>query len=520
MQGSVFTSTCVPAAFLGFAALGIKTAIRYSPWLEEASTSSAMANNSVFMSSGALIGFFVIFRTQLSYSRFWEGCTSIKLMQSEYFATGSGLVAFCRGSKADPGLVRGFQVEALCLLSMLHAVCLRMLQHNEACNSQEVLDVEQWGADIWRAIETENSKVELIMQWVQALIVDAQQSNIITVPAPVLSRVFQNLSNGLTAYYSASRISEVPYPFPFAQTTEVLLWVFAILSPFAACAYTQHEIGAFILCFLSNLMLFSLNQIAVELEDPYGTDPNDLDLDMLQMEINDKLLMLLSHKAENSPKIHAFSNPCWSCMGKTSNVPYKSSFFGRMTKVGQTNSDTSDGAEAAQPPARVSVVTVDTTRNTTKAKLTRRTTLSEKIQDAYREAPMQDKMVQSLQDYKVGNASANFALTDSFNAENFHANDADEGIVSLPEDAIRCVPNVHVTHGSPPHSPKKRGQIGAHGSDSEIVREYTPVASACAKRGANVNKNGGNTQALMPERVAHDLPPRLAKTAPTPGPCI
>mmetsp|Transcript_74200 Transcript_74200/g.241294 ORF Transcript_74200/g.241294 Transcript_74200/m.241294 type:complete len:309 (+) Transcript_74200:563-1489(+) len=146
-----------------------------------------------------------------------------------------------------------------------------------------------------RAMKEEECKVELIVQYLQSLTVDAQVSGVLTIAPPILTRVFQNFSNGLSAFYAASLITEVPYPFPYMQTTELLLLGHCIVTPIAMCSVTAVPIWSGVFWFLTSLILISLNQIAVELEDPYGQDINDLNLIELQQEMNKRLRMLHVH---------------------------------------------------------------------------------------------------------------------------------------------------------------------------------------------------------------------------------
>merc|ERR1712228_323382 len=59
--------------------------------------------------------------------------------------------------------------------------------------------------------------------------------------------------------------------------------------------------GAF-LTFLPIFGMFSLNRVAIELENPFGDDPNDLPLAHFQDEMNDALLLLLVDGADIIPQ--------------------------------------------------------------------------------------------------------------------------------------------------------------------------------------------------------------------------
>jgi len=46
------------------------------------------------------------------------------------------------------------------------------------------------------AVRDEDSKVELIYQWVQNLIVNAMKNGVLTIPSPITTRIFQELEGG------------------------------------------------------------------------------------------------------------------------------------------------------------------------------------------------------------------------------------------------------------------------------------------------------------------------------------
>merc|ERR1740121_1034475 len=117
-------------------------------------------------------------------------------MQAEYFVTASNLIAFSRQSNADPRLVCQFQQILVRLLSILNAVSLAQLRgRNGKVMRPEVIDFCGIDRESIRTIWSEECKVELVMQWLQSFTVDSQAAGVVTIAPPILSRIFQNLSN-------------------------------------------------------------------------------------------------------------------------------------------------------------------------------------------------------------------------------------------------------------------------------------------------------------------------------------
>merc|ERR1712083_333725 len=104
------------------------------------------------------------------------------------------------------------------------------------------------------------------------------------VAAPIVSRVYQELSNGMLAFFLAKyKISMVPFPFPFAQVLSYALYAFYLFCPFIVLEIMQGEDRAdleqvgipLLLNFAACMGYASVNEIAIELEEPFGFDAND-----------------------------------------------------------------------------------------------------------------------------------------------------------------------------------------------------------------------------------------------------
>merc|ERR1712232_1044141 len=101
------------------------------------------------------------------------------------------------------------------------------------------------------------------------------------------------------------KLAFVPFPFPYAQTCDCLLTFHWICVPFVTCQWVSHSFWAFLFVFIQVFILWSLNFIAVEIENPFGTDANDLDGRTMQEEMNHQLLVLLDPSTIRTPKLSA-----------------------------------------------------------------------------------------------------------------------------------------------------------------------------------------------------------------------
>merc|ERR1719460_514346 len=127
-----------------------------------------------------------------------------------------------------------------------------------------------------------HDRCEVMLQWLQRLIVKAEKDGILKVAPPILSRVYQQLGNGIVGLNNARKIADFPIPFPLAQMVTFLLIIhFFCIATICAVSVERIE-WAGILSFSTVLSYWSINYIAIELEMPFGEDPNDLPLADMQ----------------------------------------------------------------------------------------------------------------------------------------------------------------------------------------------------------------------------------------------
>jgi len=154
-----------------------------------------------------------------------------------------------------------------------------------------------------RAVKDSDSKVELVFQWVQNHIVENIDTSAIPVPPPILSRVFQELANGMVQFHEVMKLTTVPFPFPYAQVCDGLLVVHAICTPFIVSQWAEHPVTATLFSFLTVTTFWALNIISVEIENPFGSDANDLEAGDMQDDMNRYLMLLVSEQSRRVPTL-------------------------------------------------------------------------------------------------------------------------------------------------------------------------------------------------------------------------
>ena len=116
-------------------------------------------------------------------------------------------------------------------------------------------------------------------------------------PSPMVARALQDLSQGLEAFNSAMKMKEAPVPFAYVQVNALLLLVFNSLTPIAIACFSSPDkspsddgtfdddydrtLHVFVSCVLSMVVVAGFTAmwlVANELEDPFGSDANDIDV--------------------------------------------------------------------------------------------------------------------------------------------------------------------------------------------------------------------------------------------------
>ncbi|CAK0881306.1 unnamed protein product [Prorocentrum cordatum] len=154
-----------------------------------------------------------------------------------------------------------------------------------------------------------DAKVELVFQWLQGLIVENINVGVLTIPAPILTRSFQDLGDGKESFEDALKVSIVQFPFPYAQTCDCMLLMHWLAVPFVVTQWMSTWWLAFFFAFGQVFTLYTLNLIAEELENPFGSYANDLDSVQMQSAMNQHLRMLINSSTQRLPLLQPGLDP-------------------------------------------------------------------------------------------------------------------------------------------------------------------------------------------------------------------
>ncbi|KAG2446102.1 hypothetical protein HXX76_000702 [Chlamydomonas incerta] len=104
------------------------------------------------------------------------------------------------------------------------------------------------------------------------------------------SRVFSMATDCVGVFSQCVKLAATQFPFPWAQLLMVLLCILGITLPFVVTSFMDQLWVGIIASFVIMTAFWSVNETAVELDEPFGTDPNDLPLARFVYELNQNML--------------------------------------------------------------------------------------------------------------------------------------------------------------------------------------------------------------------------------------
>lgn len=124
---------------------------------------------------------------------------------------------------------------------------------------------------------------------------------IVVAPAPIVSRVFQELGNGTANVHKMAVISITDMPRPYSTMLTSLLTIHILYTSVIASSLVESVVYMLFVVFLSVAGFWCINFIAVEIEHPFGDDVNDIDVHKAQEALNHRLMILLDKRSYHQP---------------------------------------------------------------------------------------------------------------------------------------------------------------------------------------------------------------------------
>jgi len=300
LHGSVFPRAFAPAGICAAFAMLLHWLLRLdSATLEVIGTGASEQN--VFDGFTFVLGFLIVFRSQQAYSRWWEGGTLLQQLRGEWFNSYSCLIAFCNGAPEKKEEVKAFQHQLVRLYSLLYGCALQQVATMDE-KTFDLFGLDGFEASSMAFLQESHDRCEITLQWIQRLIVESDAKQVLKIAPPILSRVFNELGNGIVNLNNARKITDFPIPFHLAQMITIMLIVHSLILPLISAATVDNMSSAAGITFFVSFAYWCVHFITIELEWPFGDDPNDLPLQDMQTDFNMSLSCLIDNRAQEVPK--------------------------------------------------------------------------------------------------------------------------------------------------------------------------------------------------------------------------
>jgi putative membrane protein len=227
---------------------------------------------------GAALALLLVFRTNASYDRFWEGRKLWGGIVNETRNIARQATVWLR---EDPRRVKKLILWTMCYP---HACRGKLRNEIELGSAQEELPP----GEIAEVLAAQHTPLAVARK-MTAILEDARRESLLSDYAAVAAD--QNIQLLIDYIGACERIHATPIPFAYAVHLRRALLVYCWTLPFALV----HRWGWATIpaTLLISYILFGIEEIGVEIEDPFGTDENDLPLDEICDKINATLRTLL-----------------------------------------------------------------------------------------------------------------------------------------------------------------------------------------------------------------------------------
>jgi predicted membrane chloride channel (bestrophin family) len=295
-----------------------------------------------------VLGFLLVFRTNFAYNRYIQGVQHVSQMTSKWGDAALQLLCFDTMAKpTEEDDRKKLRVEAAHLFSLMHAMALLKLRGDsnlenihEYSSGEFASDCtscqgfpQSWNGPLWQVIGSRASsfglqsdlaehhqanpvhviggirkeeirllsqvddKCFLCMQWIVDLVVLQDSLKYLDTAPPIVSRIFQFLSDGMLGYNHGRKISEVPFPYAWAQVIVSLLAIYTLSVGVLMAAWIDDPISVGFWTLVAVWSYVVLHEVNRDMEDPFlGCGPHDtLPLPVFQADFNNRLSSLAAH---------------------------------------------------------------------------------------------------------------------------------------------------------------------------------------------------------------------------------
>lgn len=237
------------------------------------------------MVPAVVLGLLLVFRTNTAYERFWEGRKAWgSLINTVRNLARAIWVSVEEHEPRD----RAAKIEALRLL-IAFAIAVKLHLRSQKPNAELAALLSP---ECFQKLQTMNNPPLEVAFWIGNYLQEQYERNCIH-PYP-LAAMIKLLDTMVDVLGSCERILKTPIPMAYAIHLRQLIFLYCFTTPFQVVEHLQWAtpwvVG--VIAFT----VFGIEEIGVEIENPFGHDANDLPLDQIcrTMQVNIEDLISLA----------------------------------------------------------------------------------------------------------------------------------------------------------------------------------------------------------------------------------
>ncbi|MBF2096944.1 MAG: hypothetical protein IGQ88_01010 [Gloeomargaritaceae cyanobacterium C42_A2020_066] len=241
--------------------------LHHQVWTPDLSVMGSITSNVAF---NLVLGLLLVFRTNTGYDRYWEGRRAWGTLVISLRNLGRGIRMCIAEPSPEDADAKGTILQGLAALAQ--AIKLHLRKDTSLNELQALLP-----AEVIAQLETATHRPLYLTLWVQDYLQRQHAAGRLdTTRLYELNTLISTVVEGLT---SCERIATTPIPLAYAIYLKRLILIYILCLPFQLDAHVLR--WQFLVVFIVSFILFALEEMGNQIEDPFGLDPNDLPLDDL-----------------------------------------------------------------------------------------------------------------------------------------------------------------------------------------------------------------------------------------------
>lgn len=219
------------------------------------------------------VAILLVFRTGYAYGRFMEGRGHVGSMVFNVRDLARKMVTFVNGDDPQTNFDKQNTVRLLRAFTVANRLSCRAEEQTGFTELESFLT----SSEAARLKEIKKNYPVQILQWVGKSLTKFKDKQMF---GRALDSMEEQVGELMGAWMGMQKLATTPFPFPYAQMCTFFLYLWCYTCPIAM-AISDKWYGAVVASVIA-FALFGINCIALELEDPFGTETNDLELEFFE----------------------------------------------------------------------------------------------------------------------------------------------------------------------------------------------------------------------------------------------